>query len=203
MRHDMHLVWRWLGSTSLFLLCTSCSTTKELVVLLPGTQGQPGAVAIGEGHRSTLLNTPLAAAKIDTAGHVTTGVITQAEVQRTFGQALAIQPPPSITFTLYFLPNSTDLVPESQPVLAAFFAEVEARQAVEVQITGHTDRVGTLADNDRLSMERAQAVRDMLRARGLQEHFIRAVGRGEREPLIPTPDEQHEPRNRRVDILVR
>jgi len=38
---------------------------------------------------------------------------------------------------------------------------------------------------------------------GLHASFIRAVGRGEREPLIPTPDEQAEPRNRRVEVIVR
>ena len=77
------------------------------------------------------------------------------------------------------------------------------RQAVEVQVTGHTDRVGTDANNDRLSLERAEAVRDMLVQRGLKSNFIRAVGRGEREPLIPTPDDQPELRNRRVEVIVR
>ena len=87
--------------------------------------------------------------------------------------------------------------------LAALLAEVAKRQAVEVQITGHTDRVGSVADNDRLSQVRAEAVRDMLAHNGLQASFIRAVGRGEREPLIPTADEQPEPQNRRVEVLVR
>ena len=77
------------------------------------------------------------------------------------------------------------------------------RQAVEVEVTGHTDRVGKVADNDRLSQERAEAVRDAMVKNGLQASFIRAVGRGEREPLIPTPDEQEEPRNRRVQVIVR
>jgi outer membrane protein OmpA-like peptidoglycan-associated protein len=87
--------------------------------------------------------------------------------------------------------------------LAELFAEVAKRAAVEVQVTGHTDRVGTDTDNDRLSLERAEAVRAMLIQRGIQATFIRAVGRGEREPLVPTPDEQSEPRNRRVEVIVR
>ncbi len=70
-------------------------------------------------------------------------------------------------------------------------------------MTGHTDRVGGEADNDRLSLQRAEAVRAMLIQRGIQASFLRAVGRGEREPLIPTPDEQPEPRNRRVEVIVR
>jgi OOP family OmpA-OmpF porin len=88
-------------------------------------------------------------------------------------------------------------------MLEALFAEVAKRQAVEVQVTGHTDRVGSDADNDRLSLQRAEAVRTMLIQRGINSNFLRAVGRGEREPLIPTPDEQAEPRNRRVEVIVR
>ena len=70
-------------------------------------------------------------------------------------------------------------------------------------MTGHTDRVGTVDRNDRLSLERARLVRDMLIERNLQAEFVRAVGRGERAPLVPTADEQREPRNRRVVVVVR
>ena len=90
---------------------------------------------------------------------------------------------------------STQIVP--------LLAEVARREAVEVQITGHTDRVGTIADNDRLSMERAQVVRGILLGYGLHADFMRTVGRGEREPLVSTADEQEEPRNRRVEVIVR
>jgi outer membrane protein OmpA-like peptidoglycan-associated protein len=80
---------------------------------------------------------------------------------------------------------------------------VAKRQAVEVQVTGHTDTLGKESDNDRLSEERAQAVKEMLIAQGLKSNFIRAVGRGERELLIPTPDNVREPKNRRVEVIVR
>ena len=43
----------------------------------------------------------------------------------------------------------------------------------------------------------------MLIKRGIVATFIRAVGCGEREPWIPTADEQSEARNRRVEIIVR
>lgn len=185
------------------VLLSACSTTKELVVLLPGEDGQVGTVAIEDKQRTTILNTPLAAARIDTQGRVKKDTLTEAEIKRTFAQALAAQPPQSLSFILYFFENSTEIVPSSRATLTALLAEVARRQAVEVQITGHTDRVGIVADNDRLSVERAAAVRDMLVKNGLHASFIRAVGRGERQPLIPTPDEQEEPRNRRVEVIVR
>jgi OmpA-OmpF porin, OOP family len=185
------------------LLLAACSTTKTLVVLLPEENGTSGAVSVGEGARAAVLDVPLTSATVDTRGNVDKATVTQDEVQRTFSAALAAQPPDPLSFTLYFSTASTEVTPESQPVLEALFAEVAKRQAVEVQVTGHTDRVGTDANNDRLSLERAQAVQEMLVQHGLKTNFIRAVGRGEREPLVPTPDEQPEPRNRRVEVIVR
>lgn len=184
-------------------LLAACSTTKTLVALLPEESDTSGAVNVGEGAGAVVLDAPLTIATVDTRGNIDKAPVTQEEVQRTFGEALAAQPPKPMSFTLYFSTASTDVTPESQPILEALLAEAAKRQAVEVQVTGHTDRVGTDANNDRLSLERAEAVRDMLVQRGLKSNFIRAVGRGEREPLIPTPDEQPEPRNRRVEVIVR
>jgi len=185
------------------LFLAACSTTKTLVVLLPEESGTNSAVTVGEGGRAVVLDTPLTAATVDARGTIDKATVTQEEVQRTFGEALAAQPPKPLSFTLYFDIASTEVTPDSLPILEALFAEVAKREAVEVQVTGHTDRVGTDATNDRLSLERAQGVRDVLIQRGLKTNFIRAVGRGEREPLIPTPDEQPEPRNRRVEVIVR
>jgi len=202
MKHGIGHVRSYTALTCVVLL-SACSTMKELVVLLPGEDGQAGAVAIEAKQHTTILDVPLAAAKIDTQGRVKKGTITEEEVRQTFAPALAAQPPKPVSLTLYFLANSTEIVPSSQATLEALLTEVAKRQAVEVQITGHTDRVGSVADNDHLSQVRAEAVRDMLVQNGLQASFIRAVGRGEREPLIPTPDEQPEPRNRRVEVIVR
>src|SRR5262245_46167684 len=185
------------------LLLMACSTTKTLVALLPEESGTSGAISVGEGARAVVLDVPLTSATVDTRGNIDKAAVTQEEVQRTFGEALAAQPPQPLSFTLYFSTASTEVTPESQPILEALLAETAKRQAVEVQVTGHTDRVGTEANNDRLSLERAEAVRDMLVQRGLKSNFIRAVGRGEREPLIPTADEQPELRNRRVEVIVR
>ena len=180
------------------LVLAACSTTKTLVVLLPEESSTSGAVAVGEGPRAVVLDTPLTSTTVDSRGNIGKAPVTQEEVQRTFGAALAAQPPKPLSFTLYFSTASTDVTLESQPILEALLAEVAKRQAVEVQVTGHTDRVGTDANNDRLSLERAEAVQDMLVQRGLKSNFIRAVGRGEREPLVPTPDES---RNRETVAL--
>jgi len=160
-------------------------------------------VTVGAGSRSTVLDKPYSAAAVNKRGAIETKPITAEEANRTFAEALAAQPPQPVSFTLYFETNSVEVTAASRSALDALFAEVAKRPAVEVQVTGHTDRVGSEAENDRLSLQRAEAVRVMLIQRGIQASFLRAVGRGEREPLIPTADEQAEPRNRRVEVIVR
>jgi outer membrane protein OmpA-like peptidoglycan-associated protein len=112
-------------------------------------------------------------------------------------------PPPAAHFTLYFFEGTTRVVPGSEPELQRMFAEVAKRPGAEVQITGHTDTVGNDADNDKLSLNRAREIRDALVTRGLNPAITRAVGRGERELLVPTPDNTPEERNRRVEVIVR
>lgn len=185
------------------LFLSGCASVNTFVVLLPEEGGAPSAVSVGEGSGRTVLDKPYSAAAVDTKGKVETQSITAEEAKRTFAEALAAQPPQAVSFTLYFETNSTEVTSASRAALDALLTEVAKRQAVEVQVTGHTDRVGSTADNDRLSLQRAEAVRAMLVQRGIKADFIRAVGRGEREPLIPTSDEQAEPRNRRVEITVR
>lgn len=88
-------------------------------------------------------------------------------------------------------------------------ALTEIRQALadypggELVLIGHTDSVGRAEDNDRLSVQRAQALKDHLVQGGFVAGRIAVAGRGEREPLVATPDETAEPRNRRVDIKLR
>src|SRR3546814_4920115 len=59
-----------------------------------------------------------------------------------------------------------------------------------VEITGHADRIGSDADNDRLSAARARNVRRYLEGRGIDGQVIVAEGHGEREPLVACEREQ-------------
>ena len=83
------------------------------------------------------------------------------------------------------------------------FAEIASRPVPDVLVIGHTDTVGSDAVNDALSRQRAEVVRKALIARGIAAENIVVVGRGKREPIVPTADGVAEPRNRRVEIIVR
>ena len=94
------------------------------------------------------------------------------------------------------------LTPESEAELDAVLAEVSNRPGAEIIVTGHTDTVGSLTANDELSLNRARRLREDIIAKGFPAARIEAVGRGERELLVPTEDGVDEPRNRRVEIKV-
>jgi outer membrane protein OmpA-like peptidoglycan-associated protein len=175
----------------------------NLVVLLPEPDGKTGAVSVARGAEQQMLDAPYAAARIGAGGRLETGVATPQEVSRIWGDALAAQPPRPISFLLYFLEGKDDLTPESQRVVQQIFAEIARRPSPEIVVIGHTDRVGTVAFNDALSLRRAQKVRDDLVKLGVAADQIQVAGRGEREPLVATEDEVAEARNRRVEISLR
>lgn len=116
---------------------------------------------------------------------------------------LAALPPPAKSFTLYFQEGTTELTAQSVPVVEQIRQEVATRPGAEVQVTGHTDTVGSVHDNDRLSKKRADEVMSLLASRGFARAVMTAVGRGERELRAPTADGVESPTNRRVEVVVR
>ena len=189
---------------SLLAACATPTGPEELVVLLPDSKGKVGEVVVDSGGNKAVLNSALAAARV--SGGKTapeTETLQQKVVDKTFARALDAVPPEPVSFTLYFAKGSTDLLPKSEPAMRLLILEVASRQIAEVQVTGHTDRVGRVKTNDELALKRAKAVAETLRAKNLGTKRILTAGRGEREPLVPTKDGVAEPLNRRVEIIVR
>lgn len=183
-------------------LLTLGACTTERVVLLPSADGARSAVVVRDAKGEVLLDKPYAAAKrsLDTnAGYQSS----PEEVKARFAGALAAQPARPASYVLYFEAGGNVLTPESQAALAVIRKEIAERAASEVMVIGHTDRVGSAEGNDKLSLKRAESLRDQLIEAGVPADKLEAVGRGERDPLVPTDDEVDEPKNRRVEINVR
>jgi len=188
----------------LFLLLAGCATGKqERIVLLPNASGQTGSVTIKTPETETVLDKPYNAVDVDGKGQIETKTFQPEQVKQRFGSALAAQPAHPATFTLYFILNKDELTLESRPKLELIKAELARRPAPEIMAIGHTDKVGTEAYNDVLSIKRAEAIRRELIKAGISGDKIEAVGRGKQDPLIPTAEGVLEPRNRRVEINVR
>lgn len=185
------------------LLLGGCANPYDRVVLLPDPAGDVGRVIVTRSGTTTELADAYASARAYERGAVEQVAAEPAEVHRTFAPVLEALPPRPVTHTVYFMLDSDELTPESREQALAILAEVAQRPVADIVVIGHTDRVGSLEYNDRLSLQRAAAVRTRLVALGGDPARITIAGRGEREPVVVTADEVPEPRNRRAQIDVR
>jgi len=193
---------RGLGIAALAAFLAACALQTGTVVLLPEKDARDAAVTATQGTQEVVLGEPYAAARLTTAGPRAYKSSPE-EVQRLFGAALAAQPSRPTSFTLYFNEGGDEFTDASRQILADVFSEIAKHPVPDIVVVGHTDRVGTDTVNDALALRRATTVRTMLIGRGVSPENIVAAGRGKREPLVPTPDGVAEPRNRRVEIIVR
>ena len=191
------------------LLVSGCAETPrrsvapELFVVVPAADGHVGAVVVQRDDRTHVLDSAYSAARVRPDGGTESARMSEAEVRAAFGPTLAALPGRPATFVLYFLEGKDELTPESRSELEKVFTELKRRPLPDIVVIGHTDTVGTLAFNDRLSLARAERMRESLIALGIPASRIEAAGRGKRELLVPTEDNVAEPRNRRVEINVR
>lgn len=130
-------------------------------------------------------------------------VLSEAEVQRIFGEALSALPPAPQHFILYFRFESDELTEASSALVPEILKAVQGRPFADVIVVGHTDTTGTPAGNFELGLKRANTVRGFLVGAGLEASFIDVISHGESDLLVATADEVFEPRNRRVEITVR
>ena len=184
------------------LLIGGCAAPQGQAVLLPERTGAATALEVTQGDKSLLLAQPYAAANLTSSGP-RAFTATEQQVRDRFGAALAALPQPAAHFTLYFVEGKDEFTDESRRVIDGVFSEIARRPVPDVVVVGHTDTVGAAAFNDTLSRQRAEVARAALVARGVASEQIIAIGRGKREPIVPTADGVAEARNRRVEILVR
>jgi outer membrane protein OmpA-like peptidoglycan-associated protein len=125
------------------------------------------------------------------------------EIQRLFQSTLSFIPTPEVRFNLYFLLGGTDLTAESVAILPRIFQAYKERRSTDVSIIGHTDTTGDSKSNYRLGLARAEQIRKMIEALGVDGSHIFTESHGEYDLLVPTPANVEEPRNRRVEVIVR
>lgn len=194
-------VLRWVTTCAVAASLAGCAV-QERIILLPEPGGGSTSLAVTQRGQEITLDRAYAATQLSLAPPWRYSA-TQAEVQSAFGAALAAQPARAAHYTLYFIEGSDELTQDSMLALAQMFADVAKRPIPDILVVGHTDAVGSDPYNDDLALKRAEVVKAMLVGRGIAQNDIVATGRGKRELLVPTPDGVAEPRNRRVEIVVR
>jgi len=122
-------------------------------------------------------------------------------LQRDFAGALAVQPALPERFVVYLQADGLPGMLSGQVLDHVLHAARERKHPLVV-VTGHTDSLGRKDVNLQLGLQRAQAIAERLRARGLQAR-MQIESLGELDLLVRTADATLEVRNRRVVIEVR
>jgi OOP family OmpA-OmpF porin len=111
---------------------------------------------------------------------------------------------PSVNVTVNFPTGSAELTPAAKASLDALGKALASSDLAKFRfrIEGHTDNVGSREANLALSQQRAEAVVSYLTSQySVASSRLEAIGMGEEHPLIATPPQTPEARNRRVQVI--
>ena len=103
---------------------------------------------------------------------------------------------------IFFDFNKSDVKPESKPSLDEVARMVKANPSMKVWVVGHTDSVGTVEANQKLSEARALAVVNTLVANyGIPAARLKGYGAGPIAPVASNKTEEGRAKNRRVELV--
>jgi iron complex outermembrane receptor protein len=125
----------------------------------------------------------------------------QSEATYTPPPVTAARPAVPNSYLVFFDFNRSDLTPQAMSIVDQAAKNASSATISKIEVTGHTDTVGSDAYNMRLSRRRAEVVASQLEKDGIPSSEIEIIAKGKRDLLVPTADGVREPQNRRVQIL--
>ncbi|QTN27570.1 OmpA family protein [Rhodoferax sp. AJA081-3] len=182
-------------------LLSACAGPQSYVALVPSPDGSLGKVSVQGQRGDQLLTRAKQGALLD--GSKPPFDVSDEQLQRDFGAAMRARPVLPEQFLLYFETGGSELTAESKALLQRVVQSALARASVDMSVIGHSDTQGAADANEALALARATAIAEQLRGMGLANTAMAIESHGERNLLVPTPDETAEPRNRRVEITLR
>ncbi|MGD0276466.1 MAG: OmpA family protein [Syntrophales bacterium] len=186
------------------LLNTGCAPATK-VVLLPDPDDKVGVVDVSSAKGIQTLNKSWQTTEVSSPDKAPSvpSLMDEKDVRAMFKEALAAEPIPPTSFNVYFKTAASNLTTESLKTLSLALGEIKVRKSTDIIVSGHTDAVGSVEKNRELSLKRAKVVTDFIVSKGVKPENIEVTYHGKGNPLILTPDGVAEPRNRRVEIIVR
>jgi len=191
-----------------FLLTAGCTTPGKKTAIGTGA-GAAGGAGIGAAIGSASGNAGKGAMIGAAAGAILGGVIGNrldkqakelaqyAETRRT-DQGILVSLKGDILFDsgkAKLKPDASNKVNEIGAILAKYPED-------RIVVVGHTDNVGSDEYNQRLSENRANAVKVQLLSKGVTDENITTVGMGESQPVSPNATKEGRGQNRRVELNI-
>jgi outer membrane protein OmpA-like peptidoglycan-associated protein len=103
---------------------------------------------------------------------------------------------------VYFDIGKYSLRPESFKELNELVEYMKWRENEKIEIAGHTDNVGTDADNLKLSQNRAEAIKQYLIKKGISANRVIAKGYGASQPVADNSTDEGKQKNRRTEVKI-
>jgi OmpA-OmpF porin, OOP family len=116
---------------------------------------------------------------------------------------LKYDPPKKFTLkNIFFETGLSTLRKESFPALNELVEVMKSKTTLVIEIGGHSDNAGNKASNQKLSTDRAKAVRDYLIKHGIDPKRVTAVGYGDTLPVASNETPEGRQQNRRTEVRI-
>jgi peptidoglycan-associated lipoprotein len=103
--------------------------------------------------------------------------------------------------TVYFMLDSSEVMPDFIPVIAAHAQYLVANPGQKITLEGNGDERGSREYNIALGEQRAKSVASKMKVQGVSENQLQIVSYGEEKPAAFGSDEAAWEKNRRVEIV--
>jgi len=121
----------------------------------------------------------------------------------TYTLTLKYDPPKVYTLkNVFFETGLSALRKDSYPALNELVDALKSKTSLCIEIAGHTDNVGTPESNQKLSTDRANAVRDYLLKHGIKPKRVTSKGYGETQPVASNETPEGRQQNRRTEVRI-
>lgn len=150
---------------------------------------------------SQINSQPLPTTTVTTANAATDQTV-MGELSQFLANPAAVAPRAFSLRELNFATGSSLLSTEAIATSTALAAIMNQYPTARIRIVGHTDNIGLESANQKLSLERAESLRQSLIGQGIAADRIEVAGMGAVQPLADNASENGRTQNRRIDIEV-
>ena len=182
---------------------------KNFFVLIPDLSGKTGQIIVKNDAGEQTITSPGAVVEVKNRQTLPQQQksMTTSEIEAIFKDAIKSRPQSSVRYILYFKHELSELTESSRKslpwIVNRITKAVNKCRSCDILIVGHTDTTGTDMHNLALGLERAQVIANKLIELGIPSDQMDITSYGEKDLFISTLDNVLEPRNRRVEVIVR
>lgn len=190
--------------TALLLSLPILTNTPKTTVILLDNNSSHNAIVVTTDAGSLIVDQPYTFTTLSSLD-AKPSQVQQADpqqIEQTYANHLSALPSKPVSILFYF-DTGTELTEASKNRLQELIEIIQSRSPAAVDIIGHTDRAGDADKNYELALQRAYAVEKFLHDHAVKMERSTIVSYGENDLLIPTEDGIAEPKNRRVEVVIR